>query len=453
MPNTRIMRLSFYGACHEVTGSNILLESANHKVLLDCGLFQGPKLHEEKNYEPFGYRASSIDAVVLCHAHLDHVGRVSKLVKEGFQGKIYSTGPTKELVRLVLEDNEKLMREESKRENFIPLYSVKEVRGAMEQFITIAYEERTEIVPGFDLTFHNAGHILGSCVAQLEIEGKTIAYTSDLGNSPSLLLDSPTPITHADYLICESTYGGRVHEDIQSRMDKISAVIDWTIKKEGVLLIPSFAIERTQELLHDLDHFCSINGCVKPTFYLDSPLAQKVTKVYSKYPEFLSEQIRNEHLDNDFFGLGRVHITSTVDESKQINDAAPPKVIIAGAGMMNGGRILHHAKRYLPEAKNTLLIVGYQAVGSLGRIILSGAKEVRILGERVEVNASVKAIGSYSAHADQPQLLTYVENISGLKKVFLVHGEEDQSRGLGEAIFEKLNLEWTIPDIGKVYDL
>ncbi|MBI4037748.1 MBL fold metallo-hydrolase [Candidatus Curtissbacteria bacterium] len=447
------MRLSFHGACSEVTGSNILIESRNQKILLDCGLFQGPRLHEEKNFSGFGYSPSEINALVLCHAHLDHVGRTPKLVKEGFRGRIYSTGPTKELAQLVLADNEKLMHDEVEKHGGELLYDLADLERTVPLFETIPYGERIEIVPGIKLTLLNAGHILGSCVCVIEAEGKKLAYTSDLGNNPSLLLESPTRVASADYLISESTYGGRTHEDINLRTQKLAWVLENTIKDSGVLLIPSFAIERTQELLHDIDHFCSIEGCNRPMFYLDSPLAQKVTAVYGKYPEFLGSNIRSNHLDNDFFGLERVQITQTVDESKEINDAPSPKVIIAGAGMMNGGRILHHAKRYLPDSKNTLLIVGYQAKGSLGRRILDGDTEVKIHGERVPVNAKVKAIGSYSAHADAPQLENYIKSIAGLKRVFFVHGEPEESQAIANTVSTKIGIVSIIPETGKYYEL
>lgn len=447
------MRLSFHGACSEVTGSNILVEAGGKKILLDCGLFQGPRLHEEKNFEDFGYKPSDINALVLCHAHLDHIGRTPRLVKEGFRGRIYSTGPTKELAKLVLEDNEKLMREEVEKHGGEILYDLVDLENALALFETLPYGEKIEIIPGISLTLLNAGHILGSCVCIIEAEGIKLAYTSDLGNNPSLLLDAPTPVTSADILICESTYGGRVHEDINIRTQKLSWVLNNTIKDSGVLLIPSFAIERTQELLHDIDHFCSVEGCDMPMFYLDSPLAQRVTSVYGKYPEFLSKNIRSDHLDNDFFGLERVQITQTVDESKAINDAPNPKVIIAGAGMMNGGRILHHARRYLPDVKNTLLIIGYQARGSLGRKILEGAQEVKIHGERIQVNAKVKAIGSYSAHADSPQLESYIGAINGLRRVFFVHGEQDESQAIADKISKEKGLATLIPKLGEVYNL
>lgn len=447
------MRINFYGACREVTGSNILIEGAGVKILLECGLYQGFRLAEERNYAPFPYRAQDIDSVIICHAHLDHVGRLPKLYKEGFRGKVYSTAPTKELTRLVLDDTEKLMREESRRDNHPPLYEREDIEGFMELFEALDYHEQVEIFPNIKLTLFNSGHILGSCVCSLEVEGKTIAYTSDLGNNPSLLLNPPENINHADIVICESTYGGRVHEDLNRRREKLAAAVSGAAQNRGVLMIPSFAIERTQELLHDIDNFCDVSGCEKFNIYLDAPLAVKVTELFKKYNEYLNHQVNSEYADGNFLGLERVHITPTVEDSKAIADAANPKIIIAGSGMMNGGRILHHALDYLGDSRNALLFVGYQANGTLGRRLFNGDKKVKIFGKNVEVRAQVKSIGSYSAHADMPQLVDWVSKVNGAKKVFLVHGESEQAMILAREISNKLKIEVEMPQQGEGYEV
>jgi len=447
------MRVTFYGACREVTGSNILVEASGKKILLDCGFFQGFRLAEERNYAPFAYQPSEIDALIVGHAHLDHTGRIPKLVKEGFRGRIYCTGPTKELVGFVLEDSEKLMSEEAQKDDHPPIYSKEDIKRSMELFETIGYGETLEIEDNIKLTLRNAGHILGSALTIIEADGKKLVYTSDIGNTPSDLLDPPEVIESADFLICESTYGGRIHEDRNMRMQKLSETLVSAIATSGVVMIPSFAIERTQELLHDIEHFCVSQKCEKPSFYLDSPLASKVTGVFKKYPQYLSKKLQEAHTDDNFFGLERVKITASVDESKAINSAANPKVIIAGSGMMNGGRILHHMQRYIGNANNTLLIIGYQASGTLGRKIFEGEKEVRIFGENLKVRAKVKAIGSYSAHADLPQLIEWISKIENLKRVFIVHGESEQSLVFSKNLREKLNLEPVIPQQGESYDL
>ncbi len=447
------MRIYFYGACREVTGSNILVEVVGKKILFDCGFFQGFKTAEERNYAPFPYIASEINFVVLCHAHLDHVGRLPKLYKEGFRGKIFATEPTIALANLVLDDTEKLMREEAERDDGPVLYTKEHVNGVMELFQKIDYDQNLEAEPGIHITLKNAGHILGSAICLLESEGKKLVYTSDLGNHLSLLLNPPETINDADYVICESTYGGRVHENINRRKEKLAEVINSTISQNAVLMIPSFAIERTQELLHDIDDFCAISGCEKPTFYLDSPLAEKVTDVFGQFPDYFNENLRSEHKDNDFFGLSRLRVTSTVIESKQIEEAPNPKIIIAGSGMMNGGRILHHAIKYLGNAKNMLLIVGYQAKGTLGRRLFEGDRVVKIFGKEITVSAQIKSIGSYSAHADMPQLVNWISKTKDVKKVFLVHGETDQSSVLAAEIDKQLKIEAVIPQQGENYEL
>lgn len=447
------MLLKFCGAAREVTGSCILIESGKSKILLDCGLFQGSRLAEERNFAKLPFDASKIDVLIVCHAHLDHVGRVPLLYKQGFRGKIISTAPTKELAILVLLDSFKLMQEEARREKHKLAYREEDIEGAIELFETLNYDERLEISTNLFLTLKNAGHILGSAVALLELEGKKLVYTSDFGNVPSALLKPPEVINSANFVICESTYGGRVHEDKSRRLLKLSEIIGQTIRQNGVLMIPTFAIERTQELLHDIEHFCNTENCVLPSFFLDSPLAQKVTTVFEKYPEYLNVGLINAHKDGDLFGLKRVKVIASVQESQAIKDAPNPKIIIAGSGMLNGGRILHHLQDYIEDTNNALLIVGYQAAGTLGRRILDGEREVKIYGKKYEVNAKIAAIGSYSAHADGPQLLKWLSNISHLKKVFLVHGEVEQAELLAQSLRSNLKVEADIPQLGEEYQL
>lgn len=447
------MRLTFYGACREVTGSNILLDVGGKKILLDCGFFQGYKLAEERNYEPFVYNPSEIDFVMVGHAHLDHVGRLPVLYKRGFRGTIYATAPTKDIAELVLLDSEKLMREEAERDNHKPLFDFDDITGVMNLFEALEYKETLEISPNIKLTFYNAGHILGSALTKIEAEGKTLVYTSDLGNTPSELLDPPAVLENADVVICESTYGSRVHEDFNKRAQKLSEIITSTVAQNGVLMIPSFAIERTQELLHDIDHFCEVGNCEKPIFFLDSPLAEKVTKVFEKYPEYLNAKITKSHKAGDIFGEDRVKITASVEESKAIDLAPAPKIIMAGSGMMNGGRILFHLQKYISDPTSTVLIVGYQAQGTLGRRLFDGEHEVKIFGKKYKVRAKVMAIGSYSAHADRPQLLSWLGNIKGVKKIFLVHGEAESALALGKEIKSQLNVENVIPQQGEEYEI
>ncbi|HSX19467.1 MAG TPA: MBL fold metallo-hydrolase [Candidatus Saccharimonadales bacterium] len=446
------MKLTFLGATREVTGSNTLFETSGKKILFECGLFQGIKLAEERNYAPFAYDPKTIDFLLIGHAHLDHVGRIPKLVKEGFRGRIFSTAPSKEIARLVLEDSFKLMREEANREDKPLLYYEEDITASMNLFETIGFDEELEITNGIKITFKNSGHILGSASIVVKSENKTLFYSSDIGNSPSVLLDDHQTVESADYVICESTYGGRVHEDIGRRSEKLGEIINATIEKNGVLIIPTFAIERTQELLSDIEHFCKNASCALPTFYLDSPLGQKVTEVFQKYPQFLKKEIQSVNLQ-EFLGLSRVKMTATSEQSKEIEFAQNPKIIMAGSGMMNGGRILFHLQNYIEDPNNTLLIVGYQAQGTLGRRLLEGEEEIKIFGKSYQVGAKVMAIGSYSAHADAPQLLKWLQSIKNVKKVFLVHGESSQMMDLAKSVEEKLNLETAMPQQGEEYEL
>lgn len=445
------MVIKFYGACREVTGSCILIEAGKQKILLECGFFQGSRLAEERNFQPLPFDPKTINALIICHAHLDHVGRIPKLFREGFRGEIFSTAPTKELAQLVLLDSYKLMSEDAQRDHTPLLFDTDDVSGTMNLFQLLEYDQSLEIFPNITLTLRNAGHILGSSLCELEADGKKLLYTSDIGNELSAILNPPEKISRADIVICESTYGGRVHEDISTREQKLGAAIDQTITQGGALMIPSFAIERTQELLHDIEHYCKNGNCIIPTFFLDSPLAEKATAVFEKYPQYLNNGLVNDHKNGDFFGLERLKITSTPEQSRGIDKMSGPKIIIAGSGMMNGGRILFHLQKYIEDPNNTLLIVGYQAKGTLGRRLFEGEKEVRIFGKTYSVEAKVKAIGSYSAHADSVQLLKWLSNISGVKKVFLTHGEIDESQALAKSIRAKLDIPVEIPQLGEEF--
>lgn len=447
------MKITFYGACREVTGSNFLIESNGKKILLECGIFQGFRLAEERNYNPFAYNPAHVDMVIIGHAHLDHTGRLPKLIRDGFAGRIYATAPTKELTSLVLEDNLKLMREEARRDKHPTLYDENDIKKTLELFETISYSQTVEISPSIRLTFKNAGHILGSAITTIEAEGKKIAYTSDIGSGNLQLMEAPEVIDQADYVVSESTYGGRTHEDINRRSEKLANIINRTIAQNGILLIPTFAIERTQELLHDIEHFCTLGNCQKPTFFLDSPLAAKVTRVFGKYPEFLAKKILKAHRGNDYLGLEKVHFTTTVSESQAIANWPNPKVIIAGSGMMNGGRILFHAQKYLADSKNTLLLVSYQPRGSLGRRLIEGERNVRIMGKAINVQADIESIRSYSAHADMPHLVDWLSKVKTCRKIFIVHGESDQALNLKKTIDEKLKIETIIPQQGEGYEL
>lgn len=448
MTNTiRTVRLTFEGAAKEVTGSNHLLEIGTKKILIDCGLFQGSRFAEAKNYEPFPYEAARINAVILTHAHLDHCGRIPKLLKEGFTGKIYATAPTAALTEIILLDSAHLMRKEAEHDNREPLYTEEEVTDVLARFQAVSYGDRVDLEQNIFFKLHDAGHILGSSFVELHAEGKRFIFTGDLGNSPAPIIDKLDTIYGCDFLVCESTYGNRVHEDIKKREQQLRDIIVETIQKKGVLLIPAFALERTQEMLHALDHLIETASIPPIKVILDSPLAIKATNIFQQYAQYFNDDAEEHFKRDNFFHFKNLLTTVSHQESEGIITLPSPKIIVAGAGMMNGGRILHHAKNYLPNDNTTLLIVGFQAEGTLGRRLLQGERHVKIYGEDVTVNANIVAIGSYSAHADQKQIISWLSHMKYFPKtIFLVHGEEQAAEGLKQAILDKFDTDVIEPE-------
>lgn len=448
MANTiRTVRLTFHGAAKEVTGSNHLLEVGTEKVLIDCGMFQGSRFADEKNYAPFPYDCTRINTLILTHAHLDHCGRIPKLIKEGFTGKIYSTAPTAALCEIILLDSAHLMVKEAERENRQPLFTADDVAEVLSRFETINYNERVTIGPDLSFRLRDAGHILGSAFVEINTEGKTILFTGDLGNSPAPIIGKLDQTMGCDILISESTYGNRIHEDVAKREQQLRDIIKQTVEQNGVLLIPAFALERTQELLHALDHLIISGEIPSINVILDSPLAIKATNIFQEYHKFFNHHAEEHFKHDNFFHFKNLTTTISHEESEGIITIPAPKIIIAGAGMMNGGRILHHAVNYLPNPNTTLLIVGYQAANTLGRRLLEGERKVKIYGQDVKVNARIFAIGSYSAHADQKQILEWLSGMQYFpKKIFLVHGEEASEDGLSKAITDKFDTEVIEPE-------
>ncbi|MBP9864317.1 MBL fold metallo-hydrolase [Patescibacteria group bacterium] len=441
------MKISFHGAAREVTGSCYLVETDQQRILVDCGMFQGSVFADAKNFRDFGFDPSTIDALIVTHAHLDHVGRIPKLIKGGFKGKIYATAPTVELSRLVLEDAEQVMEDAAKREMRPKLYEFEDVERAMDLFIPSEYSKRYQI-GDVAFRFRDAGHILGSSFVELEQKGgMRLAFSGDLGNVPDPILKPTAQLAEQDVLIIESTYGNRLHEHVDNRSADLQKYILSTIKKKGVLLIPAFAVERTQELLFELNQLVEKKAIPPVDIYLDSPLAIKASAVMDRYPEYFNQStLHLMRMGDDPFEFPRLHKTLSRDESKTINEAPRPKIIIAGSGMMNGGRILHHLVRYLSSAATTVLIIGYQAHGTLGRKLYTGEKMVDVLGERVHVKAEIHSIGAYSAHADQRQLLNWVKAAEHAPShILCTHGEEDASAALATRITEELGIKADVP--------
>ena len=445
--------ITFHGGAGTVTGANFLFETSGGQFLIDCGLFQGGKIVEDKNREPFPYDPASIDALFVTHAHLDHIGRIPKLVREGFRGVIYSTPPTRDIAELILTDSLGVMEKEARAGRKSLLYREADVLAAMNLWQTRNYGEKLEL-GGASFCFRDAGHILGSAMIESVQAGRKIIFTGDLGNSPTPLLDDTESITDADHLIMESVYGDRRHEVVGERRDKLEDVIENTMQSGGTLMIPAFSIERTQEILYEIEQMMAEGRIPQVPVYLDSPLAIQVTAVYKKYESYFNERVSDPDLIRDgLFNFRNLKKTLTTEESKAIPPAGR-KVVIAGSGMSNGGRILHHEKHYLAETKNTLLLIGYQSVGSLGRALQDGAKTVNIFGEVVAVRAKVTTITGYSAHRDRDGLLDFVNrSAERLKKVFVAMGEPQASFFLAQRIRDYLGIEAVVPRAGEKFVL
>ncbi len=450
------VKITFHGGTGLVTGANFLLESLlgdGTKILIDCGLVQGTKKEEALNWEPFPYNPSEMTALVVTHAHLDHIGRIPKLVKDGFKGTIYSTPATRDITALSLEDSVGLLTREAERSGEESLYDKSDVAAALSLWQTVDYHQPFKIGP-FSVVYRDSGHILGSAMAEFTLEGKKIVFTGDLGNSPSPILPDTEAITDADYLVMESVYGDRNHEGREDRRAKLEDVIEETMKRGGTLVVPVFSIERTQEMLFEIEQMVEQSRVPLVPVFLDSPLGIKVTEVYKKYKDDLNKAARQEAAGDGIFHFPNLHMALSTEESKAIIKANPRKIIMAGSGMSTGGRILHHERSYLPDPKSTLLLVGYQSVGTLGRLLQEGAKRVKIFGEEIEVKAQVANIQGYSGHKDSDHLLDFVHQTGDtVKKVFVVMGEPKSALFLVQRIRDYLGLNAAAPVPGESAEL
>lgn len=437
-----------------VTGANYMLESGDTRILIDCGMHQGSNFCEKHNFEPFAYEPKSIAAVFVTHAHIDHIGRLPKLYREGFRGTVYSTPPTKDFSELMLIDSEHIIIEDAKRLKKEPIYDIAAVNDVVGVWKGIEYHAPVRVGP-FTVTLYNAGHILGSAIISVTAEGKTVVFSGDLGNSPAPIIGDKEFIGDADAVVIESTYGDRLHEPSETRKEALEDVIEDTVKSSGALMIPAFAMERTQELLYEINKLAEQGRIPRVPIYIDSPLAIKLTGIYKKYEMYFDAETRAMLGRGDaIFNFPGLQTALTTEESKSINEVPPPKVIIAGSGMSNGGRILHHESRYLSDPQSTIIFVGYQSVGTLGRQILDGAKEVKIFGEKILVRCKVRSIPAYSAHADQPQLLAWLSPMrERAKKVFVIQGEGEASAVLAQKIRDELAMSAVVPEEAVSYDI
>ena len=453
-----VVELKSYGATQEVTGSCHLLKIDNKKVMIDCGMFQGED--EAMNANAFDFNPANIDYLLITHAHLDHVGRIPKLVKEGFKGKIIATAATMDLAYIILMDSAKIMNEDFQtrykkalRQNRAkklskPLYSPLDVEETFNKttWINPEYDKYYDLCEGLSYRYRNAGHILGSAFIELSYtqkgESKTIVFSGDIGNSNKLVLPDLEKCSRANTLYIESTYGNRNHQSIKSTIKEFKEVITETLNKKGNVLIPSFAVERTQELLYILRAMHDKGELPKCKIFLDSPMATRATDVYRKYADELSPKCKhNIQEDGTVFNFDSLIFTLTPEASKGINDIKSRAIIIAGSGMCNGGRIVHHFKHRIWNKKNSVIFVGYQASNTLGREIVEGAKWINIYGEDIIVKASIHTINGFSAHADQKGIIKWISKIKKLKKVFLVHGERESQEILAAEIQKELKLK------------
>lgn len=428
------MRVQFLGAAGEVTGSCYHLEHGGVQFLVDCGMFQGSHEQDEKNHDQWPFDPRQVQFVLLTHAHFDHTGRLPKLYHDGFRGKIYTTAPTAELAQFILSDAADLQFHQAQHHNSRPLYTLNEVKALGNLYHPVEYDKPVQLPSGITALFRDAGHILGSAFIEVEADGKKTVFSGDLGNSPVPLMHSPETESSGDTLFLESTYGDRLHVHAD-RVAELKKTILETVDRNGTLLIPAFAVERTQELLYHLNEMHEKKEIPDIPIFVDSPLAIEITGVFRRY-EKLFDGATQEHINHgdDIFDFPHLKYSTTIEESKAIAFVPSPKVIIAGSGMMNGGRILHHLIHYGALPTTTICIVGFQVPGTLGRQLLDGERRVHIMHQDVDIQAQVRNISAFSAHADQKQLIDWVAKFKDLKRLVLVHGEDNPRHILGYAL-------------------
>ncbi len=463
--------LTFLGGAGNVTGSSTLLTVSDKLLLVDCGLFQERELRD-RNFQPFFVPPAQLDAILLTHAHLDHCGLLPKLVKDGFQGPVFATQATTEIARLVLLDSAKLQEEDiafkkkrHAREGrksphpYEPLYTIQEAEEACTRFRPISYLKEFLPLPQTAATFFEGGHILGSSMIRVLAHNadfqRTLLFSGDVGRWNRPLLNDPSLFSFADYLQCESTYGNREHESDETVDDELARLIHETRAAGGHIVIPSFAVERTQELLYRISALVRDKKIPVMPVYLDSPMAIAVTEIFRKHPELLDEATRRRLSNGDdpcrFPGL---RPTPTADESKKINETKESAIIIAGSGMCTGGRIKHHLRHNLPRPESLILFVGFQARGTLGRILVDGAREVRIFGETVPVRARIRRLHGLSAHADRRELLCWLSALQQPPRtLFLVHGEPDSTQDFAQYLRQHLGWTIRVPTYGETIPL
>lgn len=443
------LKITFASGAGTVTGANFLLEGNGKKFLIDCGLVQGEKIADELNWAPFTYDPSTIDILFITHAHIDHIGRIPKIIQDGFNGRIISTIPTRDIVQVMLEDTAHLLAHD-KNFDLKDIYSAENIKTAMSLWEGVEYHQVVNVDHGFQFSFKDSGHILGSGIIEIVYNGKKIVFTGDLGNSPSPILCDTEKVTDADYLIMESVYGDRNHEDRNERKEKLAKVINENYKRAGTLMIPVFSLERTQELIFEINEMAEAKIIPVMPIFLDSPLAIKLTRIYKAHQKYFKKEVQDMIASgDDVFNFPGLKMTEETEESKAILSVPNPKIIMAGSGMSNGGRIVHHEKNYLPNPNDTLLLVGYQSAGTLGRLIQEGVKKLHIQNEEIPVRARIEMISGYSGHKDSDHLVEFVaDTAKTVKKVFTVMGEPKAALFLAQKLKDNLGLETESPMAG-----
>lgn len=454
---TNTFQVGFYGGVGDVTGANFFLNIGDTKILVDCGLIQGIKRDTDPNYDAFKYDPKEMRYLFVTHAHMDHIGRIGKLVKDGFSGRIFSTKATFDLSRLMLEDALAINQMQAERKNIKPMFSETDLESAYSEWSTIEYKEEFDINDAVSVTAHNTGHILGSSafVFTHKGSGERITFTGDLGNSPNPLLQDADTDFDTEYMVIESVYGDREHEQKDDRKHMLKQIISKVAKRGGTILMPVFSLEKTQMLLTELNDLVEGNLVPQIPIFLDSPLAIRLTDVYTENTKFFNKEIQDQiEAGDDVFSFPKLKFTYHKSQSEEIDRVKGAKIIISASGISEGGRITAHEKRYLPNKDNALVLIGHQILGSLGRRILEGDKMVHIGGSDVPVNAEIIQVHGYSSHADSSGLLSYVEAVGEkLKKVFVCMGEPKSSYFLSQRIKDYLDIEAEVPNEGELVDL
>ena len=449
------LNITFWGGVGSVTGANFLLEDNKTKILVDCGLLQGVSGSSQENAKDFPYNPPEIDFLFVTHSHMDHIGRIPKLVKDGFNGIIYSTNETREMADVMFVDAVKIMSMNEREGKSKAIYDAPDAIKAMKLWKTLPYNKENKINDEFSVKLLDAGHILGSAMYDFTYDNKHIVFTGDSGNSPSPLLNDTEKIVGADYLIMDSVYGDRNHEAKEDRDRRFEEIVRESIEKGGTLLIPVFSIERTQVILYELNNLIEEKGLPSVSVFLDSPLALKITDIYKRSANLFKDSVQKEiKSGDDIFSFPKLKIVHSGFESQKVGGVSGPKIILAGSGMSEGGRVVHHEMDLISAPKNTILLMGYQAVGTLGRRIQDKPSNIEISGQNFPVRARIEMISGFSSHKDSENLIEMVSDTADtVKKVFVVMGEPKSSLFLVQRLRDYLDVDAVYPERGKVYEL